>query len=189
MINVFNKQQLQKEIPVGGKKRSNEANDVDEDDMGKTKKEKKKHKKEKVKHGEEEEEQEAYPVDALAEVSDVDVAGEDVDDEAAARRERKRRKKEAKKQKKLLSQQENNEDKDIDTQEVRVLKAMDDSSSTSNDYISHAGVVAMTPVDVASFRSETQISLLPEEEGLRYKPLTSFSFLEPSLAPYSNLKG
>lgn len=186
MINVFNKKQLQKESNVGRKKRSNEINDFDIDDTSESKKEKKKHKKAKRKHREEVEDvQEDIPVVVETEVAEDDAE----DDEEAARRERKRLKKEAKRQKKMLAEHAVDVEDDKDTQEVRVLKAMKDSSSISNDYILHPDVAAMTMDDVSAFRAETQISLLPEEEGLRYKPLSSFAFLEPSLVSYSNLKG
>jgi hypothetical protein len=189
MMNVFNKQQVLKNASTKRSRDEADASILEAEDGDDVRNGDKKHKKKNKKHKKQEDDRGAHDNDqhdvdaSVVENDEVDESIPlDKDDDEDARRERKRLKKEAKKQRKLLAQQGQNVQ-----QAARVLKAMQPVSS--NDYVQHDEVLSMSTAEVADFWAETNISLIPEEEGKRYKPILSFAYLDPSLAPYSNLKG
>ena len=60
-------------------------------------------------------------------------------------------------------------------------KLADGGKKTANNYVEHASTTAMTSTEIAAYREEVGLQVIPEEDALKYNPMTSFEFLTPSL--------
>jgi ATP-dependent RNA helicase DBP3 len=122
------------------------------------------------------------------------VSSSDADDEAV-RRAAKKARKAAKKAAKAaaggvtsdgdeaeLQQQEESEKKS----KKKDKKEKSAGSVGSGLYVEHAVTTALTQAEVDEHRRELSITVSPEEDAARYKPITSFECLTPSLGNTCN---
>mmetsp|Transcript_30050 Transcript_30050/g.28720 ORF Transcript_30050/g.28720 Transcript_30050/m.28720 type:complete len:579 (+) Transcript_30050:96-1832(+) len=157
-------------------------------------KEKKEKKEKKRKNREKDEE----VVECVEESSTA--AGGDLDDEEVAA---KRAKKEAKKLRKL-GKTNVTEEVEAPQEEVIVKKVKKEKSResailagvvgdlvpkkgskiSSNNYVEHSSTTSMMSTEIATYREEVGLQVIPQEDSDKYNPMISFDYLNESLQNY-----
>lgn len=106
----------------------------------------------------------------------IEVVGDVLIEEATVEKKKKKKK--------------NKKDSDIShLDEISVVSKFPLSNHLPNfvgDYMIHSQTAAMTHDNIKNFRSEAGIEVNPEEDSIKYNPITSFDYLNPSLGRYCN---
>jgi ATP-dependent RNA helicase DBP3 len=114
----------------------------------------------------------------------------DIDEEEAARKAAKKAKKAAKKAAKAAAKgvDDSSEAEEVVVEEKKSKKDKKDKSGSSSTftenvslYVEHRITANMTSSEVDAHRKELSITVTPEEDAAKFKPLTSFECIESSL--------
>ena len=89
--------------------------------------------------------------------------------------------KKSKKEKKEKSSRESDILADFEAVSNKAPSSGAGKKSSSNNYCEHPSTAAMTSTEIAAYREEVGLQVIPDEDALQYNPMTSFEFLNDSL--------
>lgn len=92
--------------------------------------------------------------------------------------------KKSKKEKKEKSSRESDILADVEAVSSKVPSSSAGKKSSSNNYCEHPSTAAMTSTEIAAYREEVGLQVIPDEDALQYNPMTSFEFLNDSLKSF-----